>query len=311
MSKIWEQVILISFYIVVPFFFLVRMWHNYNVNLGKWLSEITLYGVYVITLFLIGFWLMPYGYFFRYFLLIAFLIVAFKSLRNIKRSFSFKSLTVRQIFLYLIIFSISGILMPDIFLALNGSFSPSYSVDLEFPLKGGEFYVLQGGASSVINHHYAVPAQRYGLDIVQLNRFGLRVNELNPKKVDDFTIYGSILYSPCDGIVINALDQYPDLEPGLMDPEHPVGNCLVIAKKNSDVVVVLAHLMRGSVQFKKGDVIQKGQIIARVGNSGNTTEPHLHIHSVLNHTGDFLFLGKGVPMKFKGRFLIRNDRITD
>lgn len=306
-----EQAILIALYIVIPFFFLVRIWRNYDLNLGEWLSEIALYGFYIITLFLIGYWLMPYGSFFRYFLFIAFFVVTFKSLRNTKRRFSFKSLTVKQIFLYVITFSISGILMTKTFLALNGSFSPPYSVDLEFPLKGGEFYVLQGGANPIINHHYNVSAQRYALDIVQLNRFGLRVNELNPKKVDDFTIYGSILYSPCDGVVIDALDQYPDLKPGLMDPKHPVGNCLVIAKKDADVLVILAHLMRGSVQFKKGDIIQRGQVIAKVGNSGNTTEPHLHIHSVLKDTGDFLFAGKGVPMRFKGRFLIRNDRIKE
>lgn len=305
-----EQIISIVLYIVIPLFFLVRIWRNYNVDLGEWLSEVTLYGFYIIALFLIGYWLVFYGSFFRYFLFIAFFAATLKSLRNTKRRFYFKSLTVKQIFLYIITFSISSILITKIFLAMNGFFPPPCFVALEFPLKDGEFYILQGGANSVINHHYNNSAQRYALDVIQLNRFGLKVNKLNPKKVDDFTIYGSTLYSPCDGVVIDALDQHPDLTPGFMDPEHPEGNCLVIAKKDSDVLVILAHLMKGSLLFKKGDIVQRGQIVAKVGNSGNTTEPHLHIHSVLKDTGDFLFEGKGVPMRFKGRFLVRNDRIT-
>lgn len=310
MDKTW-QAIFIIIYIAIPLFFIIRMWCHYHVDLGLWISEVILYGVYLIALYVVGFLVMPYGYFFRYFLLIGFLVATFKSLRNTKRNFSFKPLTIKQVFTYLSTLSVSSFLIVGVFFALNGFFSPPDTVDLEFPLKGGTFYVFQGGASLVINHHYAVSAQRYGLDILQLNRLGLRANKLNPKAVGDFTIYGAILYSPCDGVVIDALDQYPDLEPGLTDPEHLLGNYLAIAKRDSDVVVILAHLKKGSVKVKKGDVIQKEQVLAKVGNSGNTTEPHLHIHSVLNHTGDFLFAAKGVPMKFKGRFLVRNDKVKD
>lgn len=309
MSEIWQQTIFMSAYLAVPFFFLIRIWRHNHVNLSEWLSEVILYGVYIIAVYIIGFWLIPYGYFFRYFLLISFFVATFKSLRNTKRSV--KPLTIKQAFTYLSTLSISGFLMIGVFFALNGFFSPPCCVDLEFPLKRGTFYVSQGGASSIINHHHAVSAQRYGLDIVQLNRFGVKGNKWNPKEVDDFTIYGSILYSPCEGVVMDALDQHPDLDPGLMDPEHLLGNYLAIAKRDSDVIVILAHLKEGSIKVKKGDVIQKEQILARVGNSGNTTEPHLHIHSVLNHTGDFLFAAKGVPMKFKGRFLVRNDRVKE
>jgi murein DD-endopeptidase MepM/ murein hydrolase activator NlpD len=60
---------------------------------------------------------------------------------------------------------------------------------------------------------------------------------------------------------------------------------------------------------KKGDPVNKGQPLCRVGNSGNTSEPHLHIH-VIKTGGDLLYEGEGVPMKFHNRFLVRNDIIS-
>lgn len=199
--------------------------------------------------------------------------------------------------------------MVNIFLALEGSRAPLHAIDLEFPLKGGDFSVVQGGANQIINHHFHISAQKYAIDVVQLNHFGIRENKLNPKNLEDFNIYGAIVYSPCNGVVVKAVDDYPDLTPPLMDPENPAGNYLAISKKDSDVIVILAHLKQGSLKVKNGESVSKGQALAQVGNSGNTSEPHLHIHSVLNHTGDFLFTGQGVPMTFKNRFLVRNDRI--
>lgn len=60
-------------------------------------------------------------------------------------------------------------------------------------------------------------------------------------------------------------------------------------------------MIPGSIQVKKGEKVDTNRIIGRVGNSGNTSEPHLHIHAERK--------GKGVPILFNGRFLIRNDLI--
>jgi murein DD-endopeptidase MepM/ murein hydrolase activator NlpD len=48
-----------------------------------------------------------------------------------------------------------------------------------------------------------------------------------------------------------------------------------------------------------------------VGNSGNTTEPHLHIHASKSGTPDNLTSGIGLPILFNERFLVRNDIVTD
>ncbi len=57
----------------------------------------------------------------------------------------------------------------------------------------------------------------------------------------------------------------------------------------------LCHLKPGSVRVKKGDIVVAGQEIARIGNSGNTSEPHLHIH-----LQDDLDFGEGLPLYFYG-----------
>jgi hypothetical protein len=65
--------------------------------------------------------------------------------------------------------------------------------------------------------------------------------------------------------------------------------------------VELAHLQRRSVRVAAGDPVTAGTPLGLVGNSGNTSEPHLHVHAETD-------AGEGVPMTFEGRFLIRNDR---
>jgi hypothetical protein len=195
-----------------------------------------------------------------------------------------------------------------VFFALNGS-DYSNPVELAFPLKGGNFYMAHGGTNELINHHCSVSAQKYAIDVLRLNQLGFRANKWFPKELGDFYIFGSTIYSPCDGSVIESFDQCEDLQPMVMNAEYPAGNYLAINKSGSEIIIILAHLMKSSLLVKKGDVVKKGQPIAKVGNTGNTSEPHLHIHAVLNHTGDFLFTAEGVPITFNDRFLIRNDRV--
>ncbi|HYO97165.1 MAG TPA: M23 family metallopeptidase, partial [Polyangiaceae bacterium] len=74
--------------------------------------------------------------------------------------------------------------------------------------------------------------------------------------------------------------------------------------------VVLAHLQRGSVAGEVGARVNVGARLGVVGNSGNTSEPHLHIHAVSARAADreqWLWKGSGVPLTFGGRFLVRGD----
>ena len=80
--------------------------------------------------------------------------------------------------------------------------------------------------------------------------------------------------------------------------------------QNTDpaVDVLLAHMKRGSVAVKKGEVVEGGRLLGKVGNSGNTSEPHLHVHAIRTGSGSTLE-GEGVPIEFDGRFLIRGSLI--
>jgi hypothetical protein len=182
------------------------------------------------------------------------------------------------------------------------------AVALEFPLRDGRFYVASGGANRAVNYHFDAPAryrgQSLGLDIVAFDHLGQRAAGITPKDPGDYTIFGMPVYAPCDGTVKRAVDGLPDRVPPDADREHPAGNHVVLAC--GDAEVVLAHLRDGSVEVKEGAEIRRGQRIAAVGNSGNTSEPHLHIHAQrAGGDGDPLLDREPLAMTFNGRTLAR------
>lgn len=98
---------------------------------------------------------------------------------------------------------------------------------------------------------------------------------------------------------VNAGVHLPDHLPPERDRENVRGNHVILTC--GELNVELAHFMQGSVTVATGDRVAVGDPLGKVGNSGNTTEPHLHIHAVDPSTG------LGVPMTFDGRFPVRNS----
>lgn len=178
-----------------------------------------------------------------------------------------------------------------------GAVPPGDARSLAFPLAEGRFMVVQGGANMLLNRHHAHPAQRYAADIVALDAAGFRASGIHPDDPARYVAYGAAVVSPCRGEVVERRDGLPDLAPPMTDPDNPAGNHLVIACDG--MLVELAHLQNHSIAVEVGDRLATGQPIARVGNSGNTTEPHLHIHAVDA-------AGVGLPMILDGRFPVRN-----
>jgi hypothetical protein len=196
---------------------------------------------------------------------------------------------------------INVFLLALLLLAVRGRFYDGDPVRLAAPLRDGAYYVAHGGDSSLVNHHNTHRAQRYALDIVQLNRYGARAWGLFPSDLDRFVISGASVHSPCDGTIVEAVDGLPDLIPPARDREHPAGNHVVI--ECGDVRVELAHLQNGSAR-PPGTIVVTGDLVGRVGNSGNTSEPHLHMHAI--RAGTASENGEGVPMLLDGTFPVRN-----
>ncbi|AEV85034.1 putative metalloprotease [Actinoplanes sp. SE50] len=136
-----------------------------------------------------------------------------------------------------------------------------------FPLRG-TWYVVQGGGRG-LNHHRRVPEQRGAVDLVRPGGAGGR-------RLTDHPSYGAPVTAPCDGRIVTAVDGLPDQVPGVIRYGPPFGNHVVIDR--AGIRVVLAHLRPGSVRVVPGQQVRAGEQVGLVGNSGNSTEPHLHLH---------------------------------
>lgn len=192
-------------------------------------------------------------------------------------------------------------------LGLRGYVPPANTVDLALPFEPGVYLVGNGGDSLMVNGHQAVETQRYAVDFLGLNGLG-RSQTLGADGLESYAIFGVGITSPCAGAVLSAVDAFPDLPVGERDTNNLAGNYVVV--DCDGVAVVLAHMQAGSVQVAAGDVVEVGELLGRVGNSGNTSEPHLHIHATRGSTSAFLQDGEPVAITFDGSFLVRNQIVS-
>lgn len=191
-------------------------------------------------------------------------------------------------------------------------------VDLAIPLTSGTYLIVNGGSEISINAHLmtmdaAVPrfrawrGQSYGVDFVEIDLFGLRTHGVQPSEPSAYFIYEAEVIAPCAGVVVAALDGLPDMHPPRVDREHMAGNHVLL--RCSDADVLLGHFQPGSVRVALGARVRAGDHIALVGNSGNTGEPHLHIHAQRQGPPGAPWSGDPLPIRFDGRFLVRGARV--
>lgn len=289
---------LIVIQLFLPAAFIISLWN------GAYQSKIEWFGQCMVTLLCIT-WLFfsapwdLFSYYFRFIWLILLLFavyISWKKARALPVRVKFNRSQKWSIGINGVLILVFGFYNVLVF---NGFTTQDQAIELEFPLKNGAYYVGQGGNNVQINYHNAHLKQQYALDIVKLNKMGVRTAGIYPKELDKYVIFGEELTSPCNGEVLEVRNDLPDLSPPDTDSENATGNYVKLYCEN--VFVYIAHMQEGSVVVEAGDVLQKGQKIGLVGNSGNTTEPHLHIHAEKD--------GEGVPIRFNGRFLVRNSLI--
>lgn len=150
---------------------------------------------------------------------------------------------------------------------------PEPTVELRSPF-AEPAYVFHGGGSPLLNHHAGLQQQRHALDIVLAPGGSEIIGD--PSRPEGYACFGADLLAPADGRIVSVRDDRPDLPPGEVDTEVITGNTVVL-QIAPDRYVLLAHLQQGSASVREGQQVRAGDRLAACGNTGNTSQPHLHL----------------------------------
>jgi len=157
--------------------------------------------------------------------------------------------------------------------------------------------VVNGGVGKELSHSWGIPTQRYAYDFFILDNEG-KSNTGNKTILASYYCYGKSIIAPADGVVVNLNNKHNDSRVDgkkiYCDAWDIRGNFIVI-KHNDKEYSSIAHIMQNSFMVNIGDKVRQGEIIAKCGNSGNTSEPHIHFQL---QTGKSFFLSAGLPIAF-------------
>jgi hypothetical protein len=198
-----------------------------------------------------------------------------------------------------------------IYLRLGTVRRPPVEVD---PPVAGRWLAFNSPADRVPSHHLHAYGQTYAIDLVHDSAGGRRPGLAwwpPARRPGDFPGFGQPVLAPADATVVRAHDAERDhwsrtSPPALLylavegavrellGPGRILGNHLVL-DLGGGVYAALAHLRRGSLRVRVGDRVAAGQPLAECGNSGNSTEPHLHFQ-LMDHPS--VLLAAGLPFRF-------------
>lgn len=152
-----------------------------------------------------------------------------------------------------------------------------------------------GGEALATNYHALYPDQRYAYDLL------IEPAAHGKAALSDYGCYGVPVRAPAAGKVVYTHDGEPDQPPGhVADTEVTAGNHVFIELPDQ-TYVLLAHLQPGSLEVKVGQRVELGTVLGRCGNSGRTSEPHVHLHhqreDPRTHPPG---LAEGLPIRFIG-----------
>jgi len=165
-----------------------------------------------------------------------------------------------------------------------------------FPLRG--VWYVGYGASLHTGHRWAIP-EEFALDIAKIGESGLS-HKGDGARFDDYYAYGADVLAAADGHVISAENDQPEDPSAMQRPNETqeayfarlqkeqgerlakgltaiTGNYVMIDHGKNEYSLY-AHLQPGSVRFHVGAQVKAGDVIGKLGSSGNSTEPHLHFH---------------------------------
>lgn len=194
--------------------------------------------------------------------------------------------------------------------SLDGAALNSHTTKLQTlnaPVLGSDWIAADGPGNSIANHHRrgniilggrTVNSRRFAIDWKKV-KDSLSFSG-DPANVQSYFCYGEKIFAVADGTVVSATDGLPDNIPGHGKAFHPAvpltfeklpGNTIVIDLGDGQYAHYM-HMKSGSIKVKKGDHVTKGQLLGKIGNSGDAREPHLHFEVT---TSAKLLLGEGLP----------------
>ncbi len=201
--------------------------------------------------------------------------------------------------LFIVLFSIIGAWPLGWFANIGGLAYPanvqsvSPKIVVRFPLNERAL-VGWGGDRLETNYHVIKPNERWAYDIL------IPPAEVKSSKLEDYGIYGAKVMAPATGTVVSINNDEKDVEPGSDDFQSMAGNHIYIRLDESGTYLILAHLKQGSIKVKEGQHVNEGEFLAQVGNSGSSSEPHLHIHHQRQDPSKVsMFLAEGLPLYFQ------------
>ncbi len=200
------------------------------------------------------------------------------------------------------------------------------AVDLAHPFRG-RWLVQNSPANRVPSHGTSVFATAHAIDFVPVDDRGRTApvtpsTWLRPEPPERFPGFGRPLSAPCAGEVVVVHDEEPDHDAfrGLPSVRYALtqrrraaegwralaGNHVVI-RVGENVFVALCHLQQGSAEVSVGATVTAGQVVGRCGNTGNSTEPHVHVQAM---DGPDPVRASALPVTFEGS-LPRNGVVVD
>jgi len=169
-------------------------------------------------------------------------------------------------------------------------------------LRGGNWGAANG-PSNTSTHRQALQSvdghprigQRFAIDWVKFNDGG-KLFSGDGKKNEDYFGFGEDLLAVSDGVIAATHDGVPENEPGpvravTIDLETVAGNYIVL-DLGQGLYAGYAHLQPGSLRVKNGDRVHKGDVLGKLGNTGNSDAPHLHFEVM---DGPNIIVAEGFP----------------
>lgn len=137
-----------------------------------------------------------------------------------------------------------------------------------------EIFVYWGGTTLDQNYHLSEVSQQYAYDLLMVKDGASYDGDAS--KNEDYYVFGKEVIAPCDSRVVSVIEGVKDNIPGETNPAQLTGNTVVLQTANNEYIL-LAHLMEASIVVEEGEEVRQGDLLGLCGNSGNSTEPHLHL----------------------------------